>query len=82
MVQLTSARRFRGSTTFLVADAALDRRVGAEDSADGLAQRLGAVEHDEHAPRLTADFDVERELASISEPTGSPVRVSGASRRQ
>ena len=35
--------------TFLVANAALHRRVDAEHVADGLAQRLGAVEHDEHA---------------------------------
>ncbi len=35
--------------TFLVADAALHRRVDAEHVADGLAQRLGAVEHDKHA---------------------------------
>ena len=34
---------------FLVADASLDRRVDAEDVVDGLAQRLAAVEDDEHA---------------------------------
>jgi hypothetical protein len=35
--------------TFLVAHAALHRRVDAEHHADGLAERLGAVEHAEHA---------------------------------
>jgi len=35
--------------TFLVANAALHRRVDAEHVAHGLAQRLIAVEHDEHA---------------------------------
>jgi hypothetical protein len=34
---------------FLAADAALDRGVDAEDVVDGLAQRLGAVEDDQHA---------------------------------
>jgi hypothetical protein len=35
--------------TFLVPMTALHRRVGAEHVPDGLAQRLGAVDHDEHA---------------------------------
>jgi hypothetical protein len=41
-----------------VAHAALNGRVGAEHVADRLAERLGAVEHDEHAlPRVEATFD-------------------------
>jgi hypothetical protein len=44
--------------TFLVADAALHRRVGPEHVTDGLAQRLGAVEHDQHAlPCVEAALD-------------------------
>jgi hypothetical protein len=48
--------------TFLVANAALHRRVGPEHVADGLAQRLGAVEHDQHAlPHIEAALDEVRE---------------------
>ena len=35
--------------SLLVTDAALHRRRGPNTSSDGLAQRLGAVEDDEHA---------------------------------
>ncbi len=48
--------------TFLVADAALHRRVDAEHVADRLAQRLAAVEHDEHAL-----LDVQASLDQVRE---------------
>ena len=62
----------------LVADAALDRRVDAEDVADGLAQRLGAVEDDEHAlldVQAALDEVREQRVATVAfsvEPSHSP----------
>jgi hypothetical protein len=58
--------------TFLVAHAALDRRVGAEDVADGLAQRLGAVDDHEHAL-----LDVKAALDQIREQGGGDSGVLG-----
>jgi hypothetical protein len=58
--------------TFFVADAALHRRVDAEHVADRLAERLGAVEDDEHAL-----LDIEATLDEVREQRGGDGRVLG-----
>jgi hypothetical protein len=58
--------------TFLVAHAALDRRVGAEDVADGLAQRLGAVDDDQHAL-----LDIQAALDEVGQQRGGDGGVLG-----
>jgi hypothetical protein len=57
---------------FLVADAALDRGVDAEDVVDGLAQRLAAVEDDEHAL-----VDIEAAAGEVREQRGRDGGVLG-----
>jgi hypothetical protein len=58
--------------TFLVADTALDRH-GAEHVAHGLAQRLAAVEHAQHAL-----LDVQAAVNEIGEQRGRDRGVLGA----
>src|SRR4051812_41344959 len=58
--------------TFLVADTALHRGVDPEHVADRLAQRLGAVDHAEHAL-----LDVEATLDEVGQQCGGDGRVPG-----
>jgi hypothetical protein len=55
-----------------VADTPLDRRVDTEHLVDGLAQRLGAVDHDEHAL-----LDIEAALDQVGEQRGGDGSVLG-----
>ena len=57
---------------FLMADAALDRGVDAEDVVDGLAQRLAAVENDEHAL-----VDIEATAGEVRQQRGRDGGVLG-----
>ena len=56
----------------LVADAALHRRVDAEHVADGLAQRLGAVDDDQHAL-----LDIQAALDEVGQQRGRDGGVLG-----
>jgi len=58
--------------TFLVANAALHRRVDAEHVTHRLAQRLGAVDHDQHAL-----LDIEAALDQVRQQRGRDGRVLG-----
>ena len=56
----------------LVAHAALDRRVDAEHVTDGLSQRLGAVDDDQHAL-----LDIQAALDEVGQQRGRDGRVLG-----
>jgi len=58
--------------TFLVSDAALHRGVDAEDLADGFPERLGAVDHHEHAL-----LDIQATLDEVREQRGGDGGVLG-----
>jgi hypothetical protein len=57
----------------LVANTPLDRSVDAQDVADGLPERLGAVEHHEHAL-----LDVQAAVGEVGEQRGRDRGVLGA----
>ena len=64
--------QMREHVSLLVADAALDRRVDAEHVADGLAERLGAVDDDQHAL-----LDIQAALDEVGQQRGRDGGVLG-----